>query len=67
MATLCTKAVTINAAGQDVVFDGIDFTEYALGTIIGAQSVKITNCRIYHLTTNKEKATYMKTHGRQLN
>lgn len=63
MATLFTKAVTINAAGKDVVFDGIDFTEEALVTITGAQSVKITNCRIYNLKPNKEKANFMLLSG----
>ena len=47
MATIFKEVVTVNAPGQDVVFDGCDFTEQGYLSIEAAKSVKIINCRFY--------------------
>lgn len=49
MSTKFTKPITINAPGEDVVFDGIDFTEDATIEITAANSVTFKNCRFYNI------------------
>lgn len=49
MATKITEKVTINAPGEDIVFDGVDFTGNAYIFIEAANSVSLKNCRIYNM------------------
>ena len=49
MSTKFTKHLTINAPGEDFVFDGIDFTEDATVEITAANSVTFKNCRFYNI------------------
>lgn len=55
MATKFTKPVVINAPEKDIVFDGCDFTEEALISVIAANSVAFRNCRFYGLIPNAAK------------
>ena len=57
MATIFKEVVTVNAPGQDVVFDGCDFTEKGYLNIVSAQSVKIMNCRFYSSETKSIDVT----------
>ena len=49
MSTKFTKPVTVNAPGEDIVFDGIDFTEDAVINVLAAKSLTIKNCRFYNV------------------
>lgn len=49
MSTKFTKPVIVNAPGEDVVFDGIDFTEDAVINVLAAKSLTIKNCRFYNI------------------
>ena len=55
MATKITEKVTINAAGKDVVIDGVDFTDNGYVEVHNATSITIRNCRVYDM--NVEGAT----------
>lgn len=49
MSTKFTKPITVNAPGEDVVFDGIDFTGDAVINVLAAKSLTIKNCRFYNI------------------
>jgi hypothetical protein len=50
MATVFTKAITIDAPDKDIVFDGCDFTGDFHLTLTAAKSVSFLNCRFYNIT-----------------
>lgn len=52
MATIFKEVVNVNAPGQDVIFDGCDFTEQGYLYIEAASSVKIINCRFYSVSNS---------------
>ena len=47
--SVISNKVTINAPGEDIVFDGLDFTGNGFVTILAANSVTLKNCRVYGL------------------
>ena len=57
MSTKFTKPVVVNAPGEDVVFDGIDFTEDAVINLLAAKSLTIKNCRFYNVALSNDKTT----------
>ena len=58
MSTKITEKVTINAPGEDIVFNGVDFTENAYIYIEDAQSVSLRNCRIYNLADSGKSVQF---------
>ena len=59
MNTKFTKPIKINAPGEDLVFDGIDFTEDATIEIIAVNSITFKNCRFYNIALNSKKDIIM--------
>ena len=55
MSTKFTKPIVINAPGEDIVFDGIDFTENATVEVTSANSITFKNCRFYNIALDTTK------------
>lgn len=47
MSTIFNRLITINAPGEDVVFDGVDFVGQGNIKLVAAKSLTVKNCRIY--------------------
>ena len=56
MSTKFTKPIIVNAPGEDIVFDGIDFTGDATVEITAANSVTFKNCRFYNIKLGSTKS-----------
>lgn len=63
MSTKFTELVAIDAAGGDVVFDGVDFTLNAYIEVRNANSLTIRNCRFYKMNLPGAKNYLFKVIG----
>lgn len=58
MSTKITEKITINAAGKDIIIDGVDFTENGYVEVNNAASITIRNCRVYGMNVDGTSKNY---------
>lgn len=58
ISTKITEKMTIDAAGKDIVLNGLDFTKNGYLEIKNANSVVVKNCRVYKLNTEAAAKNY---------
>lgn len=58
VSTKITEKMTIDAAGKDIVLNGLDFTKNGYLEIKNANSVVVKNCRVYKLNTEDAAKNY---------
>ena len=58
VSTKITEKMVIDAAGKDIVLNGLDFTKNGYVEIKNANSVVIKNCRVYKLNTEDSAKNY---------
>lgn len=65
MGTKITEKVIINAPGQDIVLDGLDFTAKGYIEVSNVKSLTLINCRVYGMThaSNTNKNYFLRVLG----
>lgn len=58
MATVIMKPLVIDAQGQEIVLDGLDFTADGRITVKNAGKLIIRNCRVYKVNSNAGARTH---------
>ena len=58
LSTKITEKMVIDAAGKDIVLNGLDFTKNGYVEIKNANSVVIKNCRVYKLNAEDSAKNY---------